>query len=154
MMGVAYVSADRSSAKVRETQKLFVYQNINALEVFYCVVITLGKVAIALQYRRIFAPSRHGFAFWLIQSLIWSTVIVYLAFTIWTINFCSPRERIWNPTIPGKCSNVRANMTASGSWNVFSDFAILVVPLYTIWHMNLPVNRKIGVSAVFATEIL
>ena len=154
MMGIAYVSADRSSAKVRETEKRFAYQNINALEVFYCVVITLGKVAIALQYRRIFAPSRHGFVFWLIQSLIWSTVIVYLAFMIWTVNFCSPRERIWNPTIPGKCSNVRANMTASGSWNVFSDFTILVVPLYTIWHMDLPINRKIGVSAVFATGIL
>ena len=38
--------------------------------------------------------------------------------------------------------------------NVFSDIVIIVLPLFKVWRLKLPVRRKIGVGAVFATGIL
>lgn len=67
---------------------------------------------------------------------------------------CEPRAKIWDPTVPGKCNNVLAILIFSGSWNVFSDLAILLLPLYVIWRLQLPVKRKLGVSVVFAAGTL
>ena len=34
---------------------------------------------------------------------------------------------------------------------MISDIAMLSVPMYLIWNLQMSVRRKIGISAVFAT---
>ena len=34
-----------------------------------------------------------------------------------------------------------------------SDFVILILPLVAIWRLNIPMRRKLGVAAVFATGL-
>jgi hypothetical protein len=46
------------------------------------------------------------------------------------------------------------NFLASGIINVLSDILILILPLWTIWHLKMPIQKKLSVSAAFAAGIL
>ena len=80
--------------------------------------------------------------------------IVSLACFLSFIFTCWPRERIWNPMAPGRCMKTESFMLASVIANVISDVAILVLPLASVMSLQMPLKRKIGVSAIFATGIL
>ena len=78
----------------------------------------------------------------------------YLAFFLISIFQCSPRVKIWKPEEPGRCLDVNALYLASASFNVVSDIAMLSIPIYLIWNLQMSAQRKIGISAIFATGAL
>jgi hypothetical protein len=80
--------------------------------------------------------------------------VFYTVETFLEIFACVPRKKIWNPEIPGRCIGSVQNYTAVATWNVLSDFSMLIFPLVTIWNLQIPVERKISISAVFATGFL
>ena len=55
---------------------------------------------------------------------------------------------------PGHCFNPNASYKASGVFNVLSDFAILIVPMPTVWNLQMPMRKKLLVMGVFATGFL
>ena len=130
------------------------FQLIDYSEIFYCPVVFVSKLALLLQYKRIFVPSKRGLIYIAIHILIWSNLIVYLFVFFWLIFACNPRGKIWNPTIPGHCLNPEANSIFSASWNMVSDFTILALPLYSIWSLKLPIKRKAGVSVIFTIGLM
>ena len=67
---------------------------------------------------------------------------------------CTPREKIWNPSLPGTCINIQLSFVITAVINIVSDVTILLLPLAWIWQLQMPVTRKLGVSAVFATGLL
>ena len=67
---------------------------------------------------------------------------------------CRPREKTWNPFLPGHCFNNNASFLATGIFNVVSDFAILILPMPALWGLHAPVRKKIMMVAVFATGFL
>jgi hypothetical protein len=125
----------------------------NVLEVFYNPLIFLTKLSILLQYQRIFCPHRNGI-FRLIWALIIFNLLFYIAVMIPQILACSPREKIWHPLIPGKCLDLASILIAGAVVNIISDFSILILPIYSVWQLQLNTARKIGVSSVFATGLL
>ena len=78
----------------------------------------------------------------------------YLAFFLVSIFQCSPRIKIWTPEEPGRCLDVNALYLVSASFNVISDIAMLSVPIYLIWNLQMSAQRKVGTSAIFATGAL
>ena len=62
---------------------------------------------------------------------------------------CTPREKLWNPSVPGYCFSSRKLGLASGSINVISDFSILILPVPIIWRLQMSKKRKVGITAVF-----
>lgn len=64
------------------------------------------------------------------------------------------RSKIWEKTTPGHCINLAVLLYVTGVVNTGSDIAILMLPLTVIWHLQMPTNRKIGVSAAFAAALL
>ena len=58
------------------------------------------------------------------------------------------------PTEPGHCINNEEVFVAGGTINVVSDFTILLLPIVEVWRLQMSIQRKIGVSAVFATGLL
>ena len=103
---------------------------------FYCPLVFIAKLALLLQYLRLFVPVRQGLVYRAIHVLIWSNLIVYTVSFFWAIFACSPREKLWNPLVPGKCVNPVANSIWTTCWNIISDLSILALPLWTIWHLN------------------
>lgn len=67
---------------------------------------------------------------------------------------CVPRSKLWMPTEPGHCINNEEVFVAGGTINIVSDFTILLLPIVEVWRLHMSTQRKIGVSAVFATGLL
>lgn len=123
------------------------------MEIIYGPTIFLAKLSILLLYFRIFVTAKRT-TFYAIHFIIWFNLLFYLAnlpTEIWT---CLPREKIWDPTVDGKCLDNDAILVCGGIVNVVTDFVILLIPLVLIGRLQMPRAKKIGISAVFATGFL
>ena len=131
-------------------------QWFNVAGILYGIVVFLIKWSILLQYYTIFVPKRRNDrALYLsIDLTIWCMFIFYFVSTVFEIIMCDPRERIWNLLMTrGHCFSTSASFMATGVFNVFSDFAILVIPLVPIWKLQMCFKKKLRVSAIFAAGI-
>lgn len=129
---------------------------MNTAEVVYCPLSFLVKMAILLQYLRLFAPSRQ-----LNQVMwygAWSTAAAcfcfYTIFMFWTLFYCTPRQKIWNTFVEGKCHDHGAIVISQGVFNMASDIVILLLPTRTLWQLQVPLARKIVITLLFATGLL
>ena len=132
-------------------------QWVNIVIIFYDPVNVFVKVAILLQYSRIFNPTGKSDLpmFIAIQFWIWSITLFYLVEMFFNIFLCSPREMIWNKLITtGHCYNGYAIDKASGVFNVISDFAILILPMSSIWRLRMSLKKRLLLSGVFAVGFL
>lgn len=124
----------------------------------YGVIVFFVKVAILLQYLKIFAPIRQVnqvmyFGAWALIVIHFTYYTTVESFTIWA---CTPREKIWNPLIEGdKCRHDRLVVAqATACFNIASDTIILLLPSWTIWKLHIPLKRKIALISVFAMGLL
>ena len=132
-------------------------QITNTVEILYSITVFIAKLSILLQYLQILVPSRNGnpAAFYTIHLLIGANFIYYSICTFIQIFECTPREFIWNPFVKGgHCLSTNPNGLTSCAINIVSDFSILLLPLGIIWKLQMPIKRKIGISAVFALGLL
>lgn len=107
-----------------------------------------------LQQKRIFTPAKTDGVYWTINILIYMTLAFYLATTLSFIFQCWPREAIWNLGVKGVCINSIAATYSCGVINLLSDTATLALPLWAIWHLQMPIKRKLPVYAIFGTGLL
>ena len=129
-------------------------QLVNVEQILYCPLIFLTKLSILLQYLRIFVPNHAGKLYYTVQLIIWLNLLFYTATALVEIFTCMPRKKIWEPSTPGRCVNIGILVITTGAINVISDFSILMLPLSSIWGLQMPRKRKIALSAVFATGLL
>ena len=54
----------------------------------------------------------------------------------------------------GHCFDATASWKASGVFNVLSDFAILILPMPTVWTLQMSLRRRLLIMGVFATGLL
>lgn len=71
---------------------------------------------------------------------------------------CNPVAAAWNPVLAASpdttCINRPADDVAQAGLNIFSDLFILILPMRTIWNLQLPIRQKISVSSIFAVGVL
>ncbi|MCJ1306506.1 hypothetical protein MMC25_000149 [Agyrium rufum] len=122
-------------------------------EILYSPIILMAKMSILLQIERVFVPSRSKSStkYIFIVAFMVFNILFYTALCLVTIFQCTPREAIWNPLVKGRCVNYGAVLVIGASINIFSDLSLLAMPVLWTWRLQMPVKRKVGVSAVFAT---
>jgi hypothetical protein len=123
----------------------------------YGPVIFIVKLSILLQYMRIFVPTRQSnIGMYLgILAVFWAHLLFYIIDTFFQIFSCNPREKAWNKLIlTGHCFDLPTIFVASGAVNVVSDFAVLILPIYSVWRLKITTRQKIQVSAAFATGLV
>lgn len=80
---------------------------------------------------------------WLWVAATWCS----LSCLMWFIYFplkCIPIQRLWDPSVPGVCSNVALiNTLGSGLW-VFGDLFIAIIPTALCYNLQIPLAKKIG----------
>lgn len=118
---------------------------------FYCISILSVKLSILLLILRIFLSVDRDIFFWITHLLIMVNSIFYIISFFVAIFLCSPREKIWNPDMPGTCLDNKTLYIFSAGFNVASDITMISVPIYLIWTLQMSTKRKIGVSAIFGT---
>lgn len=89
-----------------------------------------------------------------IHTFFWSISLFYFIVTIYAATMCSPRQKIWAQVIAtGHCFSTNTVVMSTGIFNVISDFAILILPVFPIWKVQLPPKKKLGIAAIFSTGI-
>jgi hypothetical protein len=115
-------------------------------ETLYTVAITLCKFSILLFYSRIFKEKKFKIALWITASVV---IAWFLAIEISVILTCRPVSALWVLTEDGTCINFTMFFVGSGTPNVILNFIILVLPLPSIWALDIERKHKVALSSVF-----
>ncbi len=126
----------------------------NYSDVVYSLALGFTKISIILLVLRIFCPKQKDPFYWILQALNIFNTIFYAVFFFIPILLCRPREKAWLPKAPGRCLNIFGLYIASAVFNTVSDMAMYLVPLWKVWHLQISKDRKLGISAIFATGSL
>ncbi|KAF2877246.1 hypothetical protein BDV95DRAFT_468720, partial [Massariosphaeria phaeospora] len=117
----------------------------------YCASIGLTKIAILVQYQRVF-PTRK-FQIW-----CWSFIAIIVAYTMASvlacIFVCWPVQKYWKPEIEGKCINTFASWFANAAINIVTDFMIIILPMPVVRNLQLAKRQKMLLLGVFAFGII
>lgn len=116
-------------------------------------VITLGlvKASLIAFYLQIFQERRFRIVCWAVLGFIAvSTVIIQFL----TIFACAPVQSFWDRDIKGKCLDVGAIGFANSALAITQDLIILIMPMPSLYHLQLKFWRKIAVALMFAVGAL
>lgn len=122
-------------------------------EIVYPLSLTFIKCSILCLYLRIFGVNqrfkRVTFGLLAIAAAWGIGVTAGAAFQ------CRPVAAAYDVLITHKsCINVRDYFVASGITNILIDVGILVLPLPSLWKLQLATSRKLTISIIFMLGIL
>lgn len=140
--------------KRRELINFLPSQHTRVAGAAYGLVICTIKLAILLEFLRIFSPGRSNITFWIYHILIWLNFLFYVIVVFLHIFPCQPIEKFWKPWIGGRCMNLATINIVTASFNSASNLSMLVVPQNIIWNLQMSFKKKVGVSAIFLAGVL
>ena len=97
---------------------------------------------------------KFGPVYWAFHSLIWGNLAFYVSIFFSIIFECYPVWQGRSPTNQGQCTGSKTLLVISGAVNVVSDLLIILLPVWTTWHLQMTPKRKAGVTAMFSTGFL
>lgn len=97
---------------------------------------------------------KSGAVYWACHALIWANLAVYIAVAFTILFECHPIDATWNPFLLSDCIDRNVILVISAAVNVFSDLLNFLLPIWAIWHLQMASERKLGLTAVFATGLL
>ena len=124
------------------------------MEIVFGPIIFLTELSLLLLYMKIFVVNHKSATYFLIQLVLWLNLLFYIGMTLSVIFMCSPINKFWQRTLPGKCADHFAIIVVSAAFNVVSNFVTVFLPVRAIWQLQMPLKRKIAVSTVFLAGIL
>lgn len=121
----------------------------NALDVLYAPVMLAAKLAILIQIDRLFSGARKKVIYWGARILAGLNVLCYTAIFFIYVFACSPRAKIFDPSVPGKCLSQDKAIIASAATNVASGVAILLFAMWGVARLRLYGKREVLVAMIF-----
>lgn len=121
--------------------------HVSAVE--YGFFIGMTKLAVLWLYRRVFSPVRWSPFDMAIVFLAGFTIAFYTSTTLVKIFECTPRERIWNKDIPGRCIQIKWILNVSGGFNTVSDWLILLLPVHAVLQLQMSRTKRVIVVLAF-----
>ncbi|KAI0014722.1 hypothetical protein F4780DRAFT_172824 [Xylariomycetidae sp. FL0641] len=121
--------------------------NVAAIE--YGVIIGVTKISVLWLYRRVFSPARWGFFDVAIIGLIVIMAGFYGSISIAKIFECTPREKIWNTQLPGRCIEIKWILNISGGFNMVTDYIMLLLPAHAVRNLQIEKRKKLLVVLAF-----
>jgi hypothetical protein len=109
-----------------------------------------AKLAILVQIDRLFSGTKKNIIYWGVRITALLNVLCYAAMFFVHVFSCTPRARISDKSIPGKCVSQDATVFASGFINVASDAVILLFAIWGVGRLRLSGKRKTLFSLVFS----
>lgn len=67
---------------------------------------------------------------------------------------CQPLAINWDPTVPGHCGNTTAAYLAAHCVNLVLDIAVAIAPIPVLWQLQMKLEKKIGISLMFALGLM
>lgn len=144
---MAYLERNNPAALVGWGKSLF------AFEIIYFISIALPKLSILCLYLRMFQwKGTMRVLACVLFSLVASTST---ALVIAACFQCQPLAYFWNKTIAGgSCFNIQKFFHAQAVPGAVLDLAIIALPIPTIWHLKMPVVKRLALVGVFVIASL
>ena len=127
-------------------------QVANVGSILYPLLMIFAKASILLLYHRIFRPSNK--VIWAIYATLALVIGYNVSVMFAAVWECTPRKKSWDITATGTCIDILGLAIAGGTFNVFTDLVILILPMPMVWNLRLPLRQKIAVTGIFATGAL
>ncbi|CZT22918.1 uncharacterized protein RCC_08625 [Ramularia collo-cygni] len=128
-------------------------ESISMLKAFYVSIWTYNlslcctKVAILLQYLRVFSPMK---TFRMCCFILLTVVVIYAIYAAGTAIFaCSPIAFFWDHRLEGKCLPRFPIWFANAAINIVTDIVIVVLPIPVMSDLELPTRTKRALMTVF-----
>lgn len=125
--------------------------------VCYSVVLPLLKIAILLEWCRMFVPRGNrtkSYFYWGCVGLITLQIVTGVGIVIALNLQCIPHAAIYDFTVAGQCFPLYNIQVTSASIQLFSDVAIFLLPQRVIWELKMSWQKRLGVSIVFGLGLL
>ncbi|XP_014560327.1 hypothetical protein COCVIDRAFT_89338 [Bipolaris victoriae FI3] len=140
------------------------FKHIYSTNAAYCASATLIKLAILLQYLRLFAetaPSTTSNGYRLARRLIWGMIVIC---TLWGLTFfmlalfpCRPIAKNWNMNLPGRCIGWGAKdptqffpmFLGHSISNLLLDAMVLLLPVPFITALRIAGKSRAGLIGLF-----
>lgn len=82
-------------------------------------------------------------------------VAAYPVVSICTTTFmCTPVSAFFDPAAGGRCMNRRIIWMTNSAVDMLTNLITLTLPMYTLYHLNLPRRQRLGLIGVFSLAIL
>lgn len=114
---------------------------------FYQLSLSAAKISICLTYLRIFVAQHLRLACWIMLGIVGVTC-TWISMS--AIFLCFPPAAFWDKSIDGHCMNKLIVWFTNAGLNIATDFALLILPMPMLSHLQLPRKQKIGLIVVFS----
>ncbi|KAF2439273.1 hypothetical protein P171DRAFT_422933 [Karstenula rhodostoma CBS 690.94] len=116
------------------------------VEIIYMASITFPKIALVTLYLRIFLGRITRALAWIIIGVL---VMFFISGLILALALCRPYAFKWNKTINGTCGDILAGYRWISIPSIITDVFILIIPIPTIWKLQLNKLKKTGIFITF-----
>lgn len=90
----------------------------------------------------------------MIWAGVWSCVVFYMSILIVLLATCLPAHKLL-PTNPTPFESPQLKIAIAMSiFSVVTDIYVLAIPVNLVFQLPLPLERKVGVLAIFLTGLL
>ncbi|KAK3934314.1 hypothetical protein QBC46DRAFT_400152 [Diplogelasinospora grovesii] len=117
----------------------------------YLVLATTIKLTFLFFYYRLFSlqtKTRFFITFGIVFVACLNTALFFA-----TVFECSPIQRQWNATVPGRCINPVILPYLSGASSSATDLYVLILPVRLLCGLNVELKRKLKILVVFAVGL-
>jgi hypothetical protein len=103
----------------------------------------------------------HIFPSYTVRIAVYTMIALEIAFVIAFLpiflTICNPPSAFWslNPVDQAtKCHPIQRQQYASVAANMLLDLAVVIIPLPSIWKLQLPMGKKLFVTLMFGLGIM
>lgn len=140
---IAYI-VTVDSARVSEH-----FKGIMVSELIYPAAVAFPKLLVVLLYLHILTNKYERVA---AKSLLVLIAATWFSYTVAAVFQCTPFAFNYDKTIAnGRCFNIEAYANSSSIPNIFTDLAVLVLPIRTVWKLKISAARRVGLLLIFFT---
>ncbi|CAI6331656.1 unnamed protein product [Periconia digitata] len=137
-------------------QRMMFFKHIWATNITYAFSTTCVKIAILVQYLRLF-EAKHVLARRLILGLLTFIALWGFTFTMLSVFSCSPISSFWRKDMPGKCvgwgskntDDFFATFLGHAASNMVLDILVLGLPIPFFRDLRMSGKTKLGLMTLF-----
>ncbi|PSN64530.1 hypothetical protein BS50DRAFT_575979 [Corynespora cassiicola Philippines] len=141
-----------SSSRDHQMQEYIRMFYINSI--LYSLAIASVKASILEFYRSVFGQTANQS----FRNMIWALEVLTglwcMTSVTHAIMICEPRSKIWKMHVEGICGNLIAHFLTLSIIDILMDIAVWMLPIPTLWRLEIPVKTKVGIITIFGLGIL
>ena len=116
------------------------------LEVLYTITIFIIKLSTLYLWHRLFPGRKFTLTLYIIGGVLIAYSITQM---VCVVVQCVPLSSLWDPSIKGSCIDLDRVFVVCSSFNIVTDFCILVLPIFQLSKLKVTTRQKLQLVVMF-----